>query len=64
MKEKKEKQIEIAKNLLDVLDIETISKKQVYPSLKLKSCFNHCNNIMKNNKKAFYSFYKKAFSIF
>ena len=33
----KEEKIEIAKNLLDVLDIETISKKQVYLSRKSRN---------------------------
>ena len=37
--EKKEKQIEIAKNLLDVLDIETISKKTGLSIKEIKELF-------------------------
>ena len=36
---KKEKQIEIAKNLLDVLDIETISKKTGLSITEIKKLF-------------------------
>ena len=36
---KKEKQTEFAKNLLDVLDIETISKKTVLSITEIKKLF-------------------------